>query len=359
MIVIPINGVIGWDVDERSLQESLAAAKGEDVEFHFSTPGGLIGAGLGMGAQIRNYAGKTTAVITGYAMSMGSYLVQCCDWRATMDDAAYLIHNARGGVWGSDDEILHYGNYLKGLTNLLGKKLAKRSGNEVDVVLQWMKEETTFFGEDIIEKGFVDELRKTDKEIDKDLALATAMTSYKEAMALLAANENKVKEDLNRAMAMNIAEMIVISTPATAGNPKKEDKVMTLVELLSQNPAAKAEFDAAIASAKAGGVVEGKAAVQAVIDQVAPLMQSGKYPPTIGATALAVLKGEQAIGNLTAAVAAVDAVREEIAANKATAECNGQPPTSPGQVVVPATGAVVTDQAGIDAAIAAAKKEGE
>lgn len=354
MIVIPINGVIGWDVDERSLQESLAAAAGADVELHFSTPGGLIGAGLGMGAQIRNYAGKTTAVITGYAMSMGSYLVQCCDHRATMDDAAYLIHNARGGVYGSDDEILHYGNYLKGLTNLLGKKLAKRSGNDVDVVLQWMKEETTFFGEDIIAKGFVDELRKTGKEIDRELALATAMTSYKDAMALLAANEGKVKEDLNRAMAMNLAE-IVTPTPASAGIPQKEVKVMTLIELLAQNPAAKAEYDAALASAKAGGVVEGKAAVQAVIDQVAPLMQSGKYPPTIGNTALAVLKGEQAIGNLTAAVAAVDAVREEIAAQSAAAATGTQPPTPPGPVTLPAAGAVVEDQAGLDAAIAAAK----
>ena len=323
MIVIPINGVIGWDVDERSLQESLAAAGGQDVELHFSTPGGLIGAGLGMGSQIRNYAGKTTAVITGYAMSMGSYLVQCCDHRTTMDDAAYLIHNARGGVYGTDDEI----------------------------VLAWMKEETTFFGEDIIANGFVDELRASGKEIDKELNLATAMASYNEAMALLSKNEDKVKEDLNRAMAMNLADLPELSTPtpATAGIPPKEVNVMSLQALLAQNPAAKAEFDAVLATARN----EGELAMKAVIDRVAPLMQSGAYPATVAKTALAVLKGEQSMVVLDASVAAIDALREEATAEKAAAETAKQKETPAGQV--PGEGDVVSSEEDLTAAIAKAQ----
>lgn len=356
MKVIPIAGVIGWDVDERSLQESLAAANGGEVEFHFSTPGGLIGAGLGMGAQIRNYPGKTTAVITGYAMSMGSYLVQCCDHRATMDDAAYLIHNARGGVYGTDDEIVRYGTYLKGLTNLLGKKLAKRSGNEVDTVLAWMKEETTFFGEDIITNGFVDELRKSGKEIDQELAMATAMTSFKDAMSLLAANESKVREDLNKAMAMNIADLsdTPTPTPATAGTPQKEVTVMKLHELLTQNPAAKAEFDAAIATAR----TEGELAMKAVIDRVAPLMTSGAYPEVVAKTALAVLKGEQSMVVLESSVAAIDAVREENKAIVAALETNKQEETPAGQTPADLEpGAVVSSEDELAAAIAKAKGE--
>jgi len=43
--IIPIEGVIGLDVTEAGIREALESANGGPVELHFSSPGGLIGAG--------------------------------------------------------------------------------------------------------------------------------------------------------------------------------------------------------------------------------------------------------------------------------------------------------------------------
>lgn len=343
MKIIPIEGVIGWDVTEQSIREQLAAANGDEVEFHFSTPGGLCGAGIGIGSQIRQYPGKTTAVMTGYAMSMGSYLPQCCDHRVAMDDAVFMIHNARGMTWGDHNEILKYGNYVKGLSGVLAKRLAERSGNDLKKITGWMDDETFFFGDEIVEAGFADEIRKSGKESDKDTALATATAVYHEAVALMEKDTPRVKADLELAMAHFANE----TPPAKpAGTKTQEVQHMNLQELLAANPAAKAEFDAAIASAR----LEGEKAMNATIEKVAPFLgAASSYPPVISTTALKVLKGEEAMISLTAAVAAVDAVREEKAQSAASAGAAGETPAS--QTPQTDTG-MVSSEADLDAAVA-------
>lgn len=349
-----LTGVVGWDILAVDVRNFLRDANGEDVEMELATPGGLVSSGIEIFNLIRNYPGKTTGIVTGYAMSMGSYMLLAFDERAAHDNAVYMIHNARGGVWGDHNDILSYGAYVKGLSGLLGKQYVKTTGKTTAEISEMMDKETFFFGSEIMDAGFVDRIIETDKDKDKESGVFAAKAVFTDTMAKLSSDAEQVRADMLTASSlMNLAT--ITPTPASAGIQKKEDKVMILAELLSQNLAAKAEFDAALASAKAGGVVEGKAAIQAVIDQVAPLMQSGKYPPTIGSTALAVLKGEQAIGNLTAAVAAVDAVREEMAALTAAGETGKQKETPAGQVVVVDPKALVDSDAGLEAAIAAAK----
>lgn len=360
MKIIPIEGVIGWDVTEQSMRESLAAANGDDVEFHFSSPGGLIGAGLGIGSQIRNYPGKTTAVLTGYAMSMSSYLPQCCDERVAFDDAVFMIHNARGMTWGDHNDVLKYGEYLKGLSGVIAKKLAKCSGNELDQVVDWMDGETFFFGDEIMAAGFVDEMRKSQKEIDKETAMATARAGYDGAVAKMSSDVTMVKDDLNRAMAMNLSDIpIAAQSPAGAGNKTKEVQQMTLKDLLAANPATKAEFDAALVTASAEGNAAGTAAMQSTINKVSPFLASTDYPAIIRTTALKVLTGEENASTLISAVAAVDAVREDQKASAAASAAAGTQETPGQQPDAPADGmAVVTDDAGLDAAIASAKQGG-
>lgn len=130
---------------------------------------------------------------------------------------------------------------------------------------------------------------------------------------------------------------------------------MTLKELLAANPAAKAEHDAALASARAEGEKAGKDAMQATVAKVSPFLTSADYPETIKKTAVAVLKGEQTAANFDAVVAAVDAVREERAASAAAEESGKQKETPGEQKKTREPGAVVASQEDLDAEIARMK----
>lgn len=136
---------------------------------------------------------------------------------------------------------------------------------------------------------------------------------------------------------------------------KREVQQMTLKELLAANPAAKAEHDAALASARAEGEKAGKDAMQATVAKVSPFLTSADYPETIKKTAVAVLKGEQTAANFDAVVAAVDAVREERAASAAAEESGKQKETPGEQKKTREPGAVVASQEDLDAEIARMK----
>lgn len=350
---IALCGVVGWDCTPAALREALREANGEDVELEVSSPGGYIAPGLEMFNLIRNYAGNINVRITGYAMSMASYLPLAVKSRpnpgriVAEDNAVYMIHNARGGAWGDHNDILGYGAYLKGLSGVIAKQYVRHTGKSLEDVQSMMDKETFFFGDEMVEHGFVDEIIATDKDDDKDTALATARAAFSDTMARLSADQEQARADWQRAAA--ILPEHEIQPPAAAGKPKEEVQQMALKDLLAANPAAQAEFDREMAGARA----EGEKAVRATIDKVAPFLSSNQYPRVIGETALKVLKGEESMVTLTASVAAVDAVRESAAAAAAASETGATGATPPQQPTgVKETGAPVATAEDLEAEIA-------
>lgn len=249
MNTIILSGIIGWDCTASQLGADLQAANNGPVDIKISSPGGLIGEGLEMFNQIRNYPGHTTVTLCGYAMSMASYLPLAADHIRAEDNAVYMIHNARGGIWGDHNEVNGYGQYLQGLSGLIAKAYAKRTGKNLADIQTMMDQETFFFGDQILEHGFVDEIIKPAESQDVNSESATAMARQAiEQMAAKMAQEAKmVKDDMNRAMAMARNE------PPT---PTKGDTTMNLSELKTKYP----ELVTAIAE-------ETKTAMAAAIDQ--------------------------------------------------------------------------------------------
>lgn len=133
---------------------------------------------------------------------------------------------------------------------------------------------------------------------------------------------------------------------------------MTLNEFLSQNPAAKNEYDAELSAKFNAGKIEGENAVKARITKAAPyLMADCKYPNQIKDLAVGVIKGEKSTEGLETAVAVYDALAEksnsEAAATEsaAAAGVSGQQPPAE-----PSKDGVIRGEADMMAAIADAKK---
>lgn len=367
MIKIPICGIIGWDCTPRGLRDALAEAKaaGESVELEVSSPGGFIAPGLEMFNLIRNFDGEANVRITGYAMSMASYIPLAVKAKKNPgiiraeDNAVFMIHNARGGAWGDHNDVLKYGGYLKGLSGVIAKQYEKRTGKPMSEIIAMMDKETFFFGDEMIEHGFVDEIIDTesgDDAEDRATAIAGARAAFEDAMGKLSEKQEEARADWQRAAAL--LESASNQPPAVAENPKQEvQQMVTLQKLLAENPEAKAEFDKAIADATEAGKSAAEAAAKASIDKISPFLTSKDYPPVIGETALKVLKGEESMVTLTASVAAVDAVKQQAATAAAAAETAAAADT-PGQHQddVREPGATVENEGDLQAEIARMKE---
>lgn len=232
---ITLSGIIGWDVEAYELRDQLKAANGEDVEIIISSPGGLVGQALEMYNLIRNYSGKTTARLSGYAMSAASYIPLAADRIVAEDNAIYMIHNVRGGVLGDHNDILHYGNTVKSMSAMLAKAYAKRTGKDEATIAHMMDKETYFFGEEMVEHGFVDELIDAPTDTDRETAMTTAMFAFDGVVARLKEESEAVKNDITRAAAL-AGNVITNRAQAPAKPATKQEINMTKEELLSGHP---------------------------------------------------------------------------------------------------------------------------
>lgn len=251
MKTITISGIIGWDATPEALREDLKAAAGADVEIIISSPGGFVGEGLEMFNLIRNYPGHTTARLSGYAMSMASYIPLAAKKIVAEDNAIYMIHNARGMVWGDHNDILRYGETTRGMSRLIARAYAKRTGKEPEEIEKMMDVETYFFGQDMVDHGFVDELIETGDDADKASAIAFALAAHQNCMAKMAADQQAVKNDLVRMAA--VCGAADPRQPAKPAHPNAGGMIMTLEQLKSDHPALVA---ALVAEAQAGMITE-------------------------------------------------------------------------------------------------------
>lgn len=205
MKAITISGVIGWDTTPQDLRDALKSANGDDVEITISSPGGLVFSGLEMFNLIRNYAGHTTARLSGYAMSMASYIPLAADRIVAEDNAIYMIHNVRGGIFGDHNEILKYGAATKGMSSMIMKAYAKRSGKSLAELEKMMDVETYLFGDEMVTHGFVDEIIDTGSDKDSETARALACVALQDCNGRMAADMSAVKQDLAAAAQFLVA----------------------------------------------------------------------------------------------------------------------------------------------------------
>lgn len=318
---IIINGKIGCEVTTQGVRADLDAAAGDDLDIQIASPGGYASTGLAIFNLFRDYkrehpGAQIVATIKGVAASMATYLAvnPAFDLVAAEDNAVFMIHNASGGASGDYRDMLKMAEILDGVTQIMGKAYTAKTGTALYEIRDMMDNETWLFGDEIKEAGFVDEIIKSsDADTDKPAALAQAKVKFNEMAAKLAAKRDDVQQ---------IAALLNAHNPApNAGKNTMEVQKMTLNEFLSQNPAAKNEYDAELSAKFNAGKIEGENAVKARIAKAAPyLMADCKYPNQIKDLAVGVIKGEKSTEGLETAVAVYDALAEKGNSEAAAAE---------------------------------------
>lgn len=202
---IIISGEIGWGVSAESIREKLKVAGGDSIEAHFSSPGGSVFAGLEIHSLFLDYrrtypAATMTSRIIGLAASMASYLAlnPAFNRIAAEDFAVLMIHNTTGGVSGDYREMAKMAEILDKLNDTLAAAYAARTRKSLQAIRKMMDEETWFFGDEIKDAGFVDEIISTDAApVDRNTAIARAKSQFSAIAPKVVADVAAYSERMN------------------------------------------------------------------------------------------------------------------------------------------------------------------
>lgn len=326
MIIININGEIGWDIIPADIKKQLDAAKGKDIDVHIASPGGFVFDGIEIFNAFRDYKkqypkAQMMVTIKGLAASMASYLAvnPAFDLIAAEDNAVFMIHNAWGGAVGDYREMKKSAEVLEGISDLIGQAYSNKTGKKKEEIKKAMDDESWYFGEELKEYGFVDEIIKSPEKIEKEKALTDSRVTF----AALSEKINKDRMDVTKLAAMlkpEIIEPVIKCTnPATRDNIT-EVKVMSLKEMLDQNPAAKIEYENALRLEKEAGYQKGKADMIEISSKAAVFASSKEYPEQVKAIALEVMQGKKSAEALDSIVATADMIKQMTASNVAQGE---------------------------------------
>jgi ATP-dependent Clp protease, protease subunit len=349
MVIINISGEIGWDVIPDDIKQQLEAAKGKDIDVHIASPGGFVFDGIEIFNAIRDYKkqypkAQMMATIKGLAASMASYLAvnPAFDLITAEDNAVFMIHNAWGGAVGDYREMKKSAEVLEGISDLLGQAYSKKTGKKKEEIKKAMDEESWYFGSEILESGFVDEIVKTPERKEKE----SAISESKIAMSILGDKLVKNKTDFTQLAAMlkpepeTVVEIEIKSEQLDLINQKMSEikdivndctnpalrdnitevSIMSLKDLLAQNPAANIEYENALKESEKAGYQKGKADMIEISSKAAVFAQNAEYPAQVKAIALEVMQGKKSVEALDSIVATADMIKEMAASSAAAAE---------------------------------------
>jgi len=243
------------------LRQDLAAVGDADFMVKVNSPGGSIIIGADMYNDIKNHNGKTLAVVSGMAASMGSYILGAFDEVHIEENSYIMIHDPWGGVTGTSEILDTASNLLKMMRGDLAKTYARMTGETVEKIREYMKAETWFSAKQAKKMGFASKVIPQTKQVEKGEPL------YENAYAI-AARTFKNAPDFNNIKNSNTNDMADETKTLTAqekatwfdkifGN-KKEDaqneltaKIMTLETEASAQVAKVADLTAKLATATA------------------------------------------------------------------------------------------------------------
>ena len=199
MTTIKIDEEIGyWGISASVINRQLNEASG-DITVEISSPGGSVYEGIAIFNAIKAYdKGEVTTVIVSLAASMASIIALAGDTIKAYDNSLYMIHNASMWAGGDARELRKKADHLESITNMLAKNYVSKSGKSEKEITKLLDEETWFYGSEIMDAGFVDEIITSDAEIDSASAILLANESLKSCMAHYKEN---MKDDENEQIA--------------------------------------------------------------------------------------------------------------------------------------------------------------
>lgn len=244
------------EVTEKDVTDQLKDIQlGEETEIVISSPGGDVFTAIAIFNHIREFA-KThscTVIMQGIVGSAASYIAIAAKAGnpetkiKAYDNSIFFIHNAQAFAYGDYHEMERMAGLTKSISDLIcDSAYAKVSTDSVKEIHAAMDAETYYFGEEIKQHGYADEIDGTIEtngieNATKDRLVAEAKSYYHNCMNHLQKwqNENEKNGKIAAKLSDAFAAQIIAtkSNPAVSNAPEKtEDSTMDAAELKAKNP---------------------------------------------------------------------------------------------------------------------------
>lgn len=187
---IVIDGVIGgWDISAKDIVSQLNNAGG-DVEIEINSVGGSVFEGVTIFNAINAYdKGIITVTIVGVAASIASYIALAADIVKAYDNTTYMIHNAMLPVFGNHNDLRKSADICEGLSSIIANAYVSKTSKSKDEIKNLMDDETFYYGSEMLDAGFVDEIISTESNTTKAEAKSLTLESLKNCVNAINQNE--------------------------------------------------------------------------------------------------------------------------------------------------------------------------
>jgi ATP-dependent protease ClpP protease subunit len=118
----------GWQLDAGRFVEAVHALDVSRIDLHVNSPGGIVFDAVAMFEALRSHPARVVAHVDGLAASAASVLVMAADEVEIAEGGRMMVHDARGGVWGSPDEIRAHADLVDSISQDIAGFYAARTG---------------------------------------------------------------------------------------------------------------------------------------------------------------------------------------------------------------------------------------
>ena len=247
-----------WDgISTSVIRKQFEEAKeNEEIRLVVNCPGGDCFEGISMYNYIRDFARNHTnriiSYVQGMAASAASWIVCAANSVnpenkiIVEDNSIFMIHNCWGIACGDHREMQKSADFTKRIDNLIIKMLSNRSKKNEKKIEKLMADETWYFGNEIFENGFCDEVIKTETDplADFDNKMNEAKVAFNSCQKKIKDEAEKNPSAYNEAFNKSYSAFnsICEKTDFSVSNinsekSEKKEFVMNKQELLAQNKA--------------------------------------------------------------------------------------------------------------------------
>lgn len=129
------------------------------IECHFNTPGGDVFEAQAIYNLLKNYGGKTMAIIDGMAISCGSWVPQACDSISMAENGLMMIHDPETMSYGNSAQLTKDAAMLDQVKNAILSCYTSRSSKTTsDQFAAAMSAETWYTAAEALNAGLIDSI---------------------------------------------------------------------------------------------------------------------------------------------------------------------------------------------------------
>ena len=171
-----------WGISAKDVAQAISAMDANaTLHLRINSPGGDVFEAHAIATAISQHAGKTIAHIDGLAASAATFISAAADEVEISEGGFYMIHNGWTIAIGDKRAMTATAELLDKVDASIVNVYAKRTGAELEQIVEWMNAETWFTAEEAVQHNFANRLASKPEKASNATAKAFNLSAFDKA----------------------------------------------------------------------------------------------------------------------------------------------------------------------------------